>query len=143
VEDEEVVVVGTIPCPTRDKKNDEQREKEPIVYQQRRTKKQGEQPQPEQVEASVPILSLDSFPSSSPPINGNNPSILEHVELPLAQRRDPRVNARKPPPCYGFEMTLLSLVSHLHIEHLLHLYKQCLSQRIGGGLSRIQGGKMQ
>jgi hypothetical protein len=36
-----------------------------------------------------------------------------------------------------------ALVSQLHIEHLLHHYKQCLYKRIEGVLSRIQNRRMQ
>jgi len=55
------------------------------------------------VEALVPHPSPDSSPSSSPVPTGNVPSTLEHVELPLAQCKDPRSNAGKPPSRYGFE----------------------------------------
>ena len=40
MEDGDVVAVGTIPCPTREKVNEKQRE-QPIVYFRRRFKKQG------------------------------------------------------------------------------------------------------
>jgi hypothetical protein len=96
--DDDVVVVGTISCPTGEKTNEKQGE-QPIVYYRRRAKKQGEQPpQPEQVETPVPYPSSYSSPSSSPAPAGNVSPTLEHVELPLAQRRAPRVNAGTPPP---------------------------------------------
>jgi hypothetical protein len=75
--------------------------KEPIVYQRRRFRSQGEQfsaPQPQQLATPVPNLSSDLSPSS-----GNVLPNLEHVELPLAQRRDTRSNFGKPPVRYGFE----------------------------------------
>ena len=62
-----------------------------------------EQPQPEQVAAPVPHPSPNSSPGSSPVPTGNIPSNIEHVELPLAQRKDPRANAGKPPSRYGFK----------------------------------------
>jgi len=78
-----------------------EQEKEPIVYRRRRFKSQGEQiiaPQPQQPATSVPNHSSDLSPSS-----GNVPPNLEHVEIPLAQRRDTRSNFGKPPVRYGFE----------------------------------------
>jgi len=77
--------------------------KEPIVYQRRRFKSQGEQviaPQPQEPISPVPNLSSDLSPSGS---SGNVSPILEQVELPLAQRRDTRSNFGKPPVRYGFE----------------------------------------
>jgi hypothetical protein len=112
MEDDDVVVVGTILCPTREKMNEKQGE-QPIVYYRRRAKKQGEQPpQPEQVETSVPYPSSNSSPSSSPAPAGNVSPTLKHVELPLAHCRAPRVNAGKPPPCYGFEHDITKYVSY-------------------------------
>ena len=105
-----------------------------------------EQPQPEQVAAPVPHPSPNSSPGSSPVPTGNIPSNIEHVELPLAQRKDPRANAGKPPSRYGFDHDIAmshTLVSHLHIELLLHLFKQCLFRRIGGVLNRIRSGRRQ
>ena len=62
-----------------------------------------EQPQPEQVAALVPHPSPNSSPASSPVPTGNIPFTLEHVELPLAQRKNPRANAGKPPSRYCFK----------------------------------------
>jgi hypothetical protein len=77
-------------------------EKEPILYQRRRFKSQGEQ-----VDASpVPNLSSDLSPLSSSTQFGSSGKISstpEHVELPLAQCRDTRSNFGKPPVRYGFE----------------------------------------
>ena len=93
MDDDDVVVVGIIPCPTREKTNEkqgeknEEQEKQPIVYYRRRAKKQGEQSQPEQVEAPVPYPSPDSSPSSLSPPAGNVSPTLEPVELRLAQRK--------------------------------------------------------
>jgi hypothetical protein len=121
MEDGDVVVVGTIPCPTGEKVNEKQGEqprqgKQPIVYFRRRFKKQGEQPQPEQVEAPVPHPSPDSSAASSPVPTGNIPSTLEHVELPLAQRKDPRANVGKPPSRYGFEHDIAMYVSYSSVS---------------------------
>ena len=73
------------------------------MYFRRRFKKQEEQPQPEQVEAPVPHPSTDSSPASSQVPMGNILFTLEHVELPLAQRKNTRANAGKPPSRYGFK----------------------------------------
>jgi len=126
MEDGEVVVVGTIPCPTGEKVNEKQGEKQkekvdekhggPIVYFRRRNKKQGEQPQPEQAEAPVPYLSSDSSPSSLPPQTGNISPTSEPVELPLAQSRDHRVNAGKPPVRYGYEHDIAKYVSYSSVS---------------------------
>ena len=81
--------------------NEEVIAKKPIVYHRKRFRSQGEKIdalQPQQVATPVPNLSSDLSPPS-----GNVPSNLEHVELPLAQRRDPRSNFGKPPLRYGFE----------------------------------------
>jgi len=89
--------------------------KQPIVYQRRRFKGQGEhvrQPQSQQVDSPVPNPSSDLSPSSSstqPESSGNVPPTLDNVDLPLAQRRDARVNSGKPPVRYGFE--------HLSADH--------------------------
>ena len=83
--------------------------KEPIVYQRRRLRSQGEQvdaPQLQQPASPVPNLSTDLSPSSSSTqsgSSGNASSSPDHVELPLAQRRDTRSNFGKPPVRYGFE----------------------------------------
>ncbi|CAO2199022.1 unnamed protein product [Urochloa humidicola] len=107
--DDEAVIVGTITCPTGEKLNEKQgekvnekEEKQSIVYYRRRAKNQGEQPQPEQVETSVPI--------------GSVPSTLEQVELSLAQRREPRINAGKPAPRYGFEHDIAKYVSYSSVS---------------------------
>jgi len=86
----------------------EKQEREPIVYRRRRFRSQGEQvrsqgeqisaPQPQSPATPVPNHPLDLSPSS-----GNVPPNLEHIELPLAQRRDTRSNFGKPPVRYGFE----------------------------------------
>ena len=115
MEDGEAVVVGTIPCPTVEKVNDKQGE-QPIVYFRRRTKKQGVQPQPEQAKAPVPYLSSDSSPSSIPPLAGNISPSSESIELPLAQSRDHRVNAGKPPVRYGYEHDIAKYVSYSSVS---------------------------
>ena len=115
MEDGEAVVVGTIPCPTVEKVNEKQGE-QPIVYFRRSNKKQGEQPQPEQAEAPVPYLSSDSSPSSLPPQTGNISPTSEPVELPLAQSRDHRVNAGKPPVRYGYEHYIAKYVSYSSVS---------------------------
>ena len=114
MDDGEDVVVGTIPCPTSEKVNEKQGE-QPIVYFRRRTKKQGEQPQPEQAKAPVPYLSSDSSPSNLPPTTGNVSPTSESVELPLAQSRDRRVNAGKPPR-YGYEHDIAKYVSYSSVS---------------------------
>jgi transposase InsO family protein/copper chaperone CopZ len=48
IEDDEAVIVGTIPCSIGAEVNKKQGEQRPIVYYRRRAKKQGEQPLPEQ-----------------------------------------------------------------------------------------------
>ena len=67
------------------------------------------------------------------------------MELPLALRRETRTNAGKPPVRYGMTMTsqieFQTLMSHPHTKHSLHLYNQCLFQRIGRLQSWIPGGK--
>ena len=84
-------------------------EKAPIVYQRRWFRSQGEQVgalQSQQPASPVPNLSSDFSPLS--PLTQSGPSgnvspTPEHVELPLAQRRDTRSNFGKPPVRYGFE----------------------------------------
>jgi hypothetical protein len=86
IENDETVIFGSIPCPTAGKLDEKQGEQhdcsigvkvkdkpgeQPIVYYRKRTKKQGEQPQPERVEAPVPYLSSDSSPD--PAGNVSNP----------------------------------------------------------------------
>jgi hypothetical protein len=84
-------------------------EKEPIVYQRRRFRGQGEQvgtSQPQQPGSLVPNLSSDLSPLSSSTQSGSTGNVSptpEHVELSLAQRRDTRSNFGKPPVRYGFE----------------------------------------
>ena len=115
MEDGEAVVVGTIPCPTVEKVNEKQGE-QPIVYFRRRTKKQGVQPQPEQAKAPVPYLSSDSSPLNLPPSAGNVSPTFEPVELPIAQSRDRRVNAEKPPSRYGYEHDIAKYVSYSSVS---------------------------
>ena len=95
---------------------------QPIVYFRRRFKKQGEQSQPEQVEAPVPHPSPDSSPSGSPLLTGNGPSTLEHVELPLAQRKNPRANAEKLSSRYGFEHAIAKYVSYSSVSPAYRTY---------------------
>jgi hypothetical protein len=72
--DDEVVVVGTIPCPTNlsgeiSDNKEKTSEKQLIVYQRRRVKTQGEKvepPQPQHANSSVPVLSSDSSPPTPP-----------------------------------------------------------------------------
>jgi hypothetical protein len=131
-EDGDTVMVGSIPCSTVGKLNEKQGEQpdcsigrrvnnkqgeQPRVYYWRWTKKQPEQLQLEWVEASVPYLS--SY--SSPDPTGNVPSIhvspiTEHEELPLAQRRFPRVNARKPPSRYWYEHGITKYVPYSSVS---------------------------
>ena len=115
MEDGETVVVRTISCPTGDKVNEKQGE-QPIVYFRRRTKKQGEQSQPEQAEAPVPCRSSDSSPSNLPPLASNVFPTFEPIELPLVQSRDRRVNAGKPPPRYGYEHDIANYVSYSSVS---------------------------
>ena len=94
-------VVGPRNEKTVDVQNEEVIAKKPIVYYRKRFRSQVEKingPQPQGV--ATPVLNLSS--DLSPP-SGNVPSNFEHVELPLAQRRDPRSNFGKPPIRYGFE----------------------------------------
>ena len=93
-----------------------QQGEQPVVYFRRRFKKQGEQSQPQQAEAPVPHPSPDSSPSSSPVPTGNVPSTLEHVELPLAQHKNPRANTLKPPSRYGFEYDIVNYVSYSSVS---------------------------
>ena len=86
------------------------------MYFRRKTKKQGEQPQPEQAEAPVPHHSSDSSPSSLPTPTGNISPTPESVELPLAQSREPRVNAGKPPSRYGYEHDIAKYVSYSSVS---------------------------
>ena len=123
MDDGEAVVVGTIPCPTVEKVNKKEREQvdgkqgeQPIVYFRRRTKKQGVQPQPEQAKAPVPYLSSDSSPLNLPPSAGNVSPTSKPVELLLAQGRDRRVNAGKPPSRYGYEHDIAKYVSYSSVS---------------------------
>ena len=121
--DGQEVIIGTIPCPTSEKVNEKQGEKvnekqgeQPIVYFRRRTKKQGVQPQPEQAKAPVPYLSSDSSPLNLPPSAGNVSPASKPVELLLAQGRDRRVNAGKPPSHYGYEHDIAKYVSYSSVS---------------------------
>jgi hypothetical protein len=127
VEDAEVMVIGTIPCPTNpsgeisDKKG-KISEKQPIVYERRRFKTQGEKvelPQPQDAAPLVPVLSSGaSPPSSSTSIetSGDVSSSFDHVELSLAQHRAPRVNAGKPPPRLGFENDIANFIVYSRVS---------------------------
>jgi hypothetical protein len=152
---DEVVVVGTIPCPTNPNceisdKKEKTSEKQLIVYQRRRVKTKGkkvELPQPQHADPSVTVLSSDASPptpsnsSTSTETRGDVSSSFDHVELSLTQCRAPRVNAENLLLVLVLRMILLillhTLVSHLHVELLLHHYRQCLYQRVGGVLSMI------
>ncbi|WVZ55981.1 hypothetical protein U9M48_006573 [Paspalum notatum var. saurae] len=106
---EQTVVKEPIVYQRRLRRQGETGAKEPIVYQRRRLRSQGEQvgaPQPQKPIFPVPNLSSDLSPSES---SGNVSPIPEHVELPLAQRRDIRSKFGKPPVRYGFE--------HLSTDH--------------------------
>jgi hypothetical protein len=130
-DDNEVVVVGTIPCPrdyiggNQDKEvridDMKTNEKQVIVYQRRRYKNQGEQfMQPEPQSPASPVLDLSSGlspPSSSPlPKMGNTAPSLERVDLPLAQHRDHRINAGKPPSHFGFEYDIANYMSYCRVS---------------------------
>ena len=97
-------------------KVDEKQGERPIVYFRRRTKKQGEQPQPEQAKAPVPYLSSDSSPLNLPPSAGNVSPTSKPVELLLVQGRDRRVNAGKPPSHYGYEHDIAKYVSYSSVS---------------------------
>jgi hypothetical protein len=130
-DDNEVVVVGTIPCPkeyiggNQDKEvridDMKTNEKQVIVYQRRRYKNQGEQfMQPEPQSPASPVLDLSSglspSSSSSLPKMGNTTPSPEHVDLPLAQRRDHRINAGKPPSRFGFEYDIANYMSYSNVS---------------------------
>jgi len=149
---EEVIVAMNPPCLVE---NRETVAKEPIVYRRRMFRSQGEQvgtSQLQQSVSSVPNLSSILSPLSSLGPSGNVPSTPEHVELPLAQRRDTRSNFGK--PLFAMDLSILvqimtllisshTLVSHLHIEHLLHHYKQCLFQGTGSVQNRTLSERQQ
>jgi hypothetical protein len=76
--------------------------------------------QPEPQSPASPLLDLSSSlsPSSSSPLPkmGNIAPSLEHVDLPLAQRRDHRINAGKPPSRFGFEYNIANYMSYCHVS---------------------------
>jgi hypothetical protein len=119
VEDNKMVVVGTIPCPTNPSGEAGDKKIKFIVYKRRRFKNQGEQveqPQSQETPSPVPNLHSDPSLSSSLTPTGNVSPNLDHLELPLAQRREPRVNARKRPPCLGFENDIVSFIGYSHVS---------------------------
>jgi hypothetical protein len=128
------------------------------VYQRRRFRSQGEQisaPQPQQPASPVPNLFSDLSPLSSSTQFGSSGNVSltpEHVELPLAQLEilDPILENL----LFAMDLSILvqimtlpifshTLAFHLHIEHLLHLYKQCLFQGTRGVQNRIITGMQQ
>ena len=76
--------------------------------------------QPEPQSPASPILDLSSglSPSSSSPLPkmGNTAPSLERVDLPLAQHRDHRINAGKPPSRFGFEYDIANYMSYCHVS---------------------------
>jgi hypothetical protein len=121
MEDNEVEVVETIPCPTdcigenrgRRENVDGQNfvEKQPIVYQRRRFKNQGEQveqPQPQQTPPPILNLTSDPSPSSSLTLTGNVSPNLDHIGLSLAQRREP--------PRLGFENDIANFIGYSRVS---------------------------
>jgi hypothetical protein len=96
-------------------------EKQVIVYQRRQYKNQGEQimqQEPRSPISPVPDPSSDLSPSSSLPLPGmgNISPPFEHVDLPLAQHRDHRTNAGKPPSRFGFEHDIANHMSYSHVS---------------------------
>jgi hypothetical protein len=74
---------------------------------------------PQHADPTVPIISSDASPpdsSTSTKISGDVPSSFDHVELSLAQRRAPRVNAGKPPPRLGFENDIANFIAYIHVS---------------------------
>jgi hypothetical protein len=47
---------------------------------------------------------------------GNTTPSPEHVDLPLTQRRDHRINAGKPPSHFGFEYNIVNYMSYSHVS---------------------------
>lgn len=76
------------------------------------------QPEPRSSVSPVPDPSSDLSPSSSLPLPGmgNIAPSFEHVDLPLAQRRDHRTNAGKPPSRFGFEHDIANYMSYSHVS---------------------------
>jgi hypothetical protein len=117
-EKNEVVVVGTIPYPTNLSGESSDKKGKTIVYKRRRFKNQGEwieQSQPQQT-PPVPNLPSDPSPSNSLTPTGNLSPNLDHIELPLAQQREPRVNAGKPPPRLGFENDITNFIGYSRVS---------------------------
>nr|ABA94321.1 retrotransposon protein, putative, unclassified [Oryza sativa Japonica Group] len=129
------VVVGTIPCPMEGAERVKQ--KDVLVYQRRRFDSQGEkrkglvQSQIEELpHPKCPVS--ESSQSLSPPASlasletiGNTSPTLEHVELPLAQRRETRSNASRPPIRLGFEhlSSMHDIANYITYSHVSPAYK--------------------
>jgi hypothetical protein len=131
VEDNEVVVVWMTPSPANPSgessdKKEKTSDKQPIVYQRRQFKNQGEKtelPQPQHADL-VPILSSDASPSNSLTsieTNGDLSSSFDHVELSLAQRIAPRVNAGKPPRL-GFENDIANFITYCRVSPAYRIF---------------------
>ena len=70
------------------------------------------QPEPQSPAYLVVYLSSGLSPSSSSPLpKMGNTTPPEHVDLPLAQRRDHRINVGKPPSRFGFEYEIANYMS--------------------------------
>jgi hypothetical protein len=52
----------------------------------------------------------------SPEISNYIPHTFDYIELPLAQRREPRINAGKPPSRYGYEHDIANFISYAHVS---------------------------
>nr|ABA93730.1 retrotransposon protein, putative, unclassified [Oryza sativa Japonica Group] len=135
MEKKEKVVVGTIPCPMEGAERVKQ--KDVLVYQRRRFDSQGEKrkglvqsqieelphpkcPVPESSQSLSPPASLASLETI-----GNTSPTLEHVELPLAQRRETRSNAGRPPIRLGFEhlSSMHDIANYITYSHVSPAYK--------------------
>nr|AAP21414.1 putative polyprotein [Oryza sativa Japonica Group]ABF99446.1 retrotransposon protein, putative, unclassified [Oryza sativa Japonica Group] len=129
------VVVGTIPCPMEGAERVKQ--KDVLVYQRRRFDSQGEKrkglvqsqieelphpkcPVPESSQSLSPPASLASLETI-----GNTSPTLEHVELPLVQRRETRSNAGRPPIRLGFEHLsfMHDIANYITYSHVSPAYK--------------------
>jgi hypothetical protein len=77
---------------------------------------------------------------------GNIAHSLEHVDLPLAQRREHRVNARKPPSRFGFEhvSTKHDIANFMPYCHVSHAYRTFIASlqivSVGEEILRPDGG---
>jgi hypothetical protein len=93
VKNNEVMVVGTISYPTNPSGETSDKKEKTIVYERRRFKNQGEQIEQSQPQQTPPVPNLPSDPSPSSSITptGNVSPNLDHIELPLAQRREPMI----------------------------------------------------